>query len=68
MTGMRSWMGAINAFAAFAGLWDGCDKWLDADEPPNDLLSLLKPFSRDELAAYAVSTFVNNPRPGAEMH
>jgi len=40
----------------------GCDKWLGADEPGNDLLSLLKPFPRDELGACPVSTFVNNPR------
>jgi putative SOS response-associated peptidase YedK len=28
-----------------------CDRWLDADEPANDLLRLLKPFPREELAA-----------------
>jgi len=39
-----------------------CNRWLDADEPANDLLSLLKPFPRDELAANPVSTFVNDPR------
>ena len=40
----------------------GCDQWLDAEEPANDLLTLLKPFPPAELAAYPVSTFVNNPR------
>jgi putative SOS response-associated peptidase YedK len=40
----------------------GCDQWLDADESPSDLQSLLKPFPRDELTAQPVSTFVNNPR------
>ena len=38
-----------------------CDRGLDADEPASDLLTLLRPFPRDELAAYPVSTFVNNP-------
>jgi putative SOS response-associated peptidase YedK len=38
------------------------DCWLDADEPMGDLQSLLKPYPADEMAAYAISTFINNPR------
>jgi putative SOS response-associated peptidase YedK len=37
------------------------DRWLDADEATNDLLSLLKPFPPDELAAYPVSTSSTTP-------
>jgi len=40
----------------------GCDQCLDADEPADGLLSLLKPFPPDELTAYPVSTFFNNSR------
>jgi len=38
------------------------DRWLDADDPVNDLQSLLKPYPADEMAAYSISTYVNNPR------
>jgi putative SOS response-associated peptidase YedK len=45
------------------------DRWLDADEPVGDLQSLLKPYPADEMAAYPISAYVNNPRnPGAEVH
>jgi putative SOS response-associated peptidase YedK len=39
-----------------------CVQWLDAEETPSNLQSLLKPFPSDELTAYGVTTFVNNPR------
>ena len=38
------------------------DRWLDADESVGDLQSLLKPYPADEMAAYPISTYVNNPR------
>jgi putative SOS response-associated peptidase YedK len=38
------------------------DRWLDADEAVSDLQALLKPYSADEMAAYSISTYVNNPR------
>jgi putative SOS response-associated peptidase YedK len=38
------------------------DRWLDADEPVGDLQTLLKPYSADEMAAYAISTYVNSPK------
>ena len=36
------------------------DRWLDADEPVSDLQALLKPYPTDEMAAYAISTYVNS--------
>jgi putative SOS response-associated peptidase YedK len=38
------------------------DRWLDEDEPVSDLQALLKPYAADEMAAYPISTYVNNPR------
>ena len=38
------------------------DQWLDADEPLSNLQSLLKPYPADEMAAYPISTYVNNPK------
>jgi putative SOS response-associated peptidase YedK len=38
------------------------DRRLDADEPVGDLQSLLKPYTADEMAAYAISTYVNSPK------
>ena len=35
---------------------------LDADEPVSDLQSFLKPYPADEMAAYAISTYVNSPK------
>lgn len=42
---------------------DPLDRWLDpALEEPEELLSLLNPFPDDAMAAWPVSTKVNNPR------
>jgi putative SOS response-associated peptidase YedK len=38
------------------------DRWLDPDEPVNDLQSPLKPYPADEMAAYPISTYVNSPK------
>jgi putative SOS response-associated peptidase YedK len=38
------------------------DRWLDADEPVSDLQALLRPYPADKMAAYPISTYVNNPR------
>jgi putative SOS response-associated peptidase YedK len=38
------------------------DRLLDADEPVSDLQSLLKPYAADEMAAYAISTYLTNPK------
>jgi putative SOS response-associated peptidase YedK len=38
------------------------DRWFDADDPVGDLESLLKPYPADEMAAYPISTYVNNPK------
>lgn len=39
------------------------DAWLLPDEQPASmLLPLLRPYAADQMTAYAVSTFVNNPR------
>ena len=38
------------------------DRWLDVDEPVSELQSLLKPYPADEMAAYPISIYVNNPR------
>ena len=38
------------------------DRWLDAVEPVSDLQSLLKPCPADEMAAYAISAYVNSPK------
>jgi len=37
------------------------DRWLDEDEPVSDLQALLKPYPADEMAAYTISIYVNNP-------
>ena len=41
------------------------EMWLDPGDSPTDGLHLLRPFSPDKMAAYPVSTFVNNPRNDA---
>ena len=38
------------------------EMWLDPGPQPNEALHLLRPFSPENMAAYPVSTFVNNPR------
>jgi putative SOS response-associated peptidase YedK len=37
-------------------------RWFNPSAKPADLLPLLRPYSAEELVAYAVSTQVNNPR------
>ena len=44
------------------------DQWLDpAEQPASRLQPLLQPFPADQMAAYPVSTFVNNPRNESEQ-
>ena len=39
------------------------DRWLDpGPQPPRAMADLLRPYPASEMAAYAVSTRVNNPR------
>jgi putative SOS response-associated peptidase YedK len=39
------------------------DQWLDpAEQQPDRLADLLKPYPDSEMTAYPVSTLVNNPR------
>jgi putative SOS response-associated peptidase YedK len=40
---------------------EGEELWLDEHESQDDLLSLLKPYTADEMKAYAVSPLVNSP-------
>ena len=37
-------------------------RWLDHSAPPEELLSLLRPYAREDLTWYPVSTRVNSPR------
>jgi putative SOS response-associated peptidase YedK len=38
------------------------DCWLDADESVSDLQAFLKPYPAEEMAAYPICTYVNNPK------
>lgn len=41
------------------------DDWLDPGPQPDQALHLLRPYPAEKMAAYPVSTFVNNPRNDA---
>jgi len=42
---------------------EACEQWLNPEEqPPDKLMGLLNPYPAEEMAAYPVSRFVNDPR------